>query len=84
MAARRRRAGLGASQLTLELEAADAPSEEVAGVALDWRRAYDQVDLQTLPGLLARAGAPAWLACPALAAYGMRRRIRIGKTLGAA
>ena len=27
---------------------------EIAGAALDWRKAYDHVDLASLPGLLAR------------------------------
>lgn len=40
----------------MELEAADALSEEMMGAALDWRKAYDQVDLSTLPAVLARAG----------------------------
>ena len=66
----------------MELEAADALSEEVAGAALDWRKAYDQVDLQTLPALLMRAGVPDRISKPALAAYSARRRIRVGKAIG--
>ncbi|CAK0862848.1 unnamed protein product [Prorocentrum cordatum] len=38
-------------ELALELEAAEALSETIAGAALDWRKAYDHIDLAALPGL---------------------------------
>ena len=54
----RRGAEEQAWELALELEAADALSQEVVGAALDWRKAYDEVDLGTLPAALTRAGVP--------------------------
>eukprot|EP00959_Pyramimonas_sp_CCMP1952_P381020 7983438-Pyramimonas_sp.AAC.1 len=54
------------------------------GAALDWRKAYDQVDLCTLPAVLARAGVPPWVAGPALAAYAANRRVRVCKAIGSA
>ena len=69
-------------ELALELEAAEALSESIAGAALDWRKAYDHVDLHTLPAILQRAGVPQWLYAPALAAYSARRRVRVGRAVG--
>ena len=69
-------------ELALELEAAEALEEAIAGQALDWRKAYDHVCLATLPHLLDRAGVPSWLVQPALSAYTARRRLRVGQALG--
>ena len=71
-------------ELALELEAAEALGESVAGAALDWGKAYDHVDLHSLPGLLARAGVPQWIVQPAMGAYKAKRRVRVGCAIGGA
>ena len=70
--------------LALELEAAEALGETLAGAALDWRKAYDHIDLGTLPGVLARAGVPQWIIGPAMGAYTANRRLRVGRAIGGA
>ena len=69
-------------QLALELEAAEAAGEDVCGAALDWRKAFDSVSLSSLGPLLRRAGVPAWLVEPLLAAYSAPRRLRVEGALG--
>lgn len=69
-------------ELALELEAAEALEEGIAGTALDWRKAYDHVGLASAQALLTRAGVPAWLLQPAFSAYSARRRLRVGRALG--
>ena len=66
----------------MELEAAEALLECIAGAALDWRKAYDHADLQSLPGILQRAGVPQWIIAPAMAAYTAQRRVRVGRAIG--
>ena len=66
----------------MELEAAEAREESIAGDALDWRKAYDHVDLVSAQAMLARAGVPPWLVLPAFSAYAARRRLRVGQALG--
>ena len=70
--------------LALDLEAAEAAGAEVAGAALDWRKAFDRVRLGTLAAVLRRAGVPAWLAGPMLSAYTADRRLRVAGALGGA
>ena len=69
-------------ELALELEGAEALEEDMGGLALDWSKAYDHVDLESLPLLLDRAGVPPWLSRPALSAYRAPRRVRVGQVLG--
>ena len=69
-------------ELALELEAAEALGEALAGAALDWRKAYDHIHLLSLPGLLARAGVPHWIVGPAMCAYKADRRLRVGRAVG--
>ena len=71
-------------ELALELEAAEALGESMAGAALDWRKAYDHVALCCLPGMFKRAGVPPWIVGPAVQAYSARRRIRVTNALGSA
>lgn len=69
-------------ELALELEAAEALDERVAGMAVDWSKAYDHVDLEAARGMLTRAGLPAWLLGPSFSAYEAQRRLRVGRVLG--
>eukprot|EP00974_Lingulodinium_polyedra_P113842 11022503-Lingulodinium_polyedra.AAC.1 len=64
-------------ELAVELEAAEAGGEHIAGAALDWKKAFDRVPLSTVRVALARAGVPAWLAGPACSAYEADRRLRV-------
>ena len=78
--------GYGAEELAwnlaMELEAAEALEEGIAGGALDWHKAYDHVDLVSARAILTRAGVPPWLLRPAFSAYTARRRLRVGQALG--
>lgn len=71
-------------ELALELEAAEALDEDIGGAALDWRKAYDHVDLVSAQAMLSRAGVPPWVLLPAFSAYRARRRLRVGRVLGEA
>eukprot|EP00974_Lingulodinium_polyedra_P100417 9727064-Lingulodinium_polyedra.AAC.1 len=68
----------------MELETAEAASEAVAGAALDWRKAFDNVPLSHVEAALARARVPGWVAGPVMAAYSAERRLRVDQALGAA
>eukprot|EP00974_Lingulodinium_polyedra_P000572 55060-Lingulodinium_polyedra.AAC.1 len=68
----------------MELETAEAAGEAVAGAALDWRKAFDNVPLSHVKVALERAGVPSWVAGPVMAAYGAERRLRVDQALGAA
>ena len=63
-------------------EAAEANGETICGSALEWRKAFDHVRLSLLRKMLARAGVPAWLLQPLLAAYTSPRRLRVDGALG--
>ena len=69
-------------ELALDLELAEASGEEIAGAALDWRKAFDRVPLSHAEALLRRAGIPEWLLRPVLAAYTAPRRLRVADALG--
>eukprot|EP00974_Lingulodinium_polyedra_P014063 1361256-Lingulodinium_polyedra.AAC.1 len=66
----------------MELEAAEASGEAIAGAALDWRQAFDNVPFEHVVVALARARAPVWLAGPVLSAYRADRRLRVDQGLG--
>ena len=44
--------------LAMELEAADVTEQAVAGCALDWQKAFDNVGLEAVSAALPRAGVP--------------------------
>ena len=69
-------------ELALELEAAEASAETIGGSALDWRKAFDHISLELLRPMLCRAGVPAWILEPMLAAYSAPRRLRVEGALG--
>ena len=50
--------GVGAEELAwepaLELEAAEAAGEAICGAALDWRKAFDCIDVRSFLGALRR------------------------------
>ncbi len=78
--------GIGAEELAwdlaLDLEAAEANSEDIVGAALDWRKAFDHVSLRLLRIVLQRAGVPPWLLEPLMATYSAPRRLRVDGALG--
>eukprot|EP00974_Lingulodinium_polyedra_P080556 7804400-Lingulodinium_polyedra.AAC.1 len=52
-------------EFSVELEAAEAAGEWIAGAALDWRKAFDRIPFPAVEVALRRAGVPDWLARPA-------------------
>eukprot|EP00974_Lingulodinium_polyedra_P104583 10123975-Lingulodinium_polyedra.AAC.1 len=66
----------------MELETAGAAGEAVAGAALGWRNAFDNVPLSHVEAALSRARVPGWVAGPIMAAYGAERRLRVDQAVG--
>jgi ribonuclease HI len=69
-------------ELAMELETAEALGETIAGAALDWMKAFDNIPLQHLEPVLARAGVPRWIRGPLVVAYTSKRRLRVDGALG--
>ena len=63
------------------MEAAEANGDEFGLLALDWRKAYDGIDLQTLGDTLERAKVPNWARLPLMEMYRRNRRIRVGTVI---
>ena len=68
--------------LSWDLACAEAGGQVVAGVAIDMTKCYDSVRLPMLRRMLATAGWPSCIHGPLLAAYGARRRVRVGDAVG--
>ena len=69
-------------QLALQLEAAEAAGDSMAGCALDWQKVFDNVGLEAVASALPRTGVHAWLVAPLLSAYSAPRRLRVDGALG--
>eukprot|EP00974_Lingulodinium_polyedra_P044775 4295012-Lingulodinium_polyedra.AAC.1 len=64
-------------ELNVELEAAEAAGEWIAGATLDWRKAFDRIPLRAVEVATRRTGVPGWRAGPAQSAYAAERRLRV-------
>eukprot|EP00974_Lingulodinium_polyedra_P070985 6870634-Lingulodinium_polyedra.AAC.1 len=67
----------------MELETAEAAGEAVAGAALDWRKAFDNVPLAHVEAAMRRARVPDWVVGPVMAAYTADRRLGVDQAIGA-
>ena len=68
--------------VALAMEAAETNGDEFGLLALDWRKAYDGIDLQTLGHTLERAKVPDWARKPLMYMYCRNRRKRVGTVIG--
>ena len=63
------------------MEAASANGQECGLLALDWRKAYDGIDLSTLGDTLEIAKVPNWTRLPLMDVYNRDRRLRVGTVI---
>ena len=61
---------------------ARSAGQELAGLAIDWSKAYDHVGLAFLGRVLERARVPIQVSRPVLAAYAFKRRVVIAGAVG--
>ena len=69
-------------EVALEIEAAAAEDTTFGILALDWKKAYDGVSLDTLALCLTKAGVPDLARLPLLGMYSAPRRLRVSNVLG--
>ena len=68
--------------VALAMEAASANGQECVLLALDWRKAYDGIDLSTLGDTLVIAKVPNWARLPLMYMYNRDRRLSVGTVIG--
>ena len=71
-------------ELSWALSAAEAAGDAIAGVAVDFRKAYDTVRLALMARVLRAAGWPECIVGPVMSAYYGPRRLRVAGALGPA